>query len=893
MARQGQAHPVPTTVRRAKKPTFYLGSQSDDNAGSGGAIRARSNSSTSRAGSCLSNELSDSASEAGGSVSVASDSPPASSLPNAARRRRRASSNLNPHHPPPSASALLAGRRPRAQQLDAVPQGLPHDASPSPPETRRPSRDRVAPVHRRVSPFLRPPVSRGHTPSRTRTHPHTVLTTQTFCLQASSSSTKVDEQDDGEWVSDENADSSADEQQQRRPSTGAEEHPRVVVQADEHQSDEDEDDEEDDEEEDDDSSGWGSEYSTESDLSGPRTSSGANRQRDGSSLFVKRPPSDASLVRNASTGPGLLSQMFHPESSSTSLSNVHDSPSSSRVSEGLKAPPAQAAVQQQGENAPKPHLTRPSAPRAATTSAGKHALYRAAPEGTELESSSEEEDDDASGAQQNGKAEANGSSSRRTSADAADESEYTSKAEAALARLQQQQTSRQQERRQQQQYPTHHVAGAVGRPLPPLHQQSAPDVPTMAQPQTPRTTRRAMLATELSESLRRNLLWERQTRNKVFGGPPRPPAAATAVNSQQQVQQAQLAAQQQQQQRQQQQQQQQQQAAAGAAAGGGAAAKAASSGGSSRRSEERPESAGSSNGQAAHTTHGFSGQTLGAEPGSGSSGGTAPPPGPGRSKSLLSPLSALNLSSTGSNTSLSSQQQQQGNSNSNNSSTITRNGQSLTHLPRAGASSSQLSQSSDKQRSNHHHHHHHSHHRHHSREKKPAKSSLMQPHRGSTEHLSALALSSLPRRHTTGAGLNKLGGPNAGNVPSGKGPTGAAGAGGAGAGGLTAQHAQRGSSANLAKYGYYHGGVGADDSDSSSASLSSSSSCDSDSDTGGGGSGGNGHEDASRQYYEPGRPNDNGSGVSTASNAHGSGLRRNQSGIQKESVVSHLHTHGW
>jgi hypothetical protein len=36
-------------------------------------------------------------------------------------------------------------------------------------------------------------------------------------------------------------------------------------------------------------------------------------------------------------------------------------------------------------------------------------------------------------------------------------------------------------------------------------------------PRTPRTTRRVMLSTELSESLRRNLLWERQSRNRLMG----------------------------------------------------------------------------------------------------------------------------------------------------------------------------------------------------------------------------------------------------------------------------------------------------------------------------------------------------------------------------------------
>jgi len=45
------------------------------------------------------------------------------------------------------------------------------------------------------------------------------------------------------------------------------------------------------------------------------------------------------------------------------------------------------------------------------------------------------------------------------------------------------------------------------------------NLPAPAPPMTPRTTRRQMLSTELSESLRRNLLWERQvSRNNLTGG---------------------------------------------------------------------------------------------------------------------------------------------------------------------------------------------------------------------------------------------------------------------------------------------------------------------------------------------------------------------------------------
>lgn len=47
------------------------------------------------------------------------------------------------------------------------------------------------------------------------------------------------------------------------------------------------------------------------------------------------------------------------------------------------------------------------------------------------------------------------------------------------------------------------------------------NLPAPAPPMTPRTTRRHMLSTELSESLRRNLLWERQVSRKNAIGPRR------------------------------------------------------------------------------------------------------------------------------------------------------------------------------------------------------------------------------------------------------------------------------------------------------------------------------------------------------------------------------------
>ena len=52
------------------------------------------------------------------------------------------------------------------------------------------------------------------------------------------------------------------------------------------------------------------------------------------------------------------------------------------------------------------------------------------------------------------------------------------------------------------------------------------NLPAPAPPSTPRTTRRQMLSTELSESLRRNLLWERQVSKNVLVGPRRQSSSA-------------------------------------------------------------------------------------------------------------------------------------------------------------------------------------------------------------------------------------------------------------------------------------------------------------------------------------------------------------------------------
>lgn len=59
-----------------------------------------------------------------------------------------------------------------------------------------------------------------------------------------------------------------------------------------------------------------------------------------------------------------------------------------------------------------------------------------------------------------------------------------------------------------------HLTSVTSAPIPVGHPYN---LPAPSAPSTPRTTRRQMLATELSESLRRNLLWERQVSKNVMG----------------------------------------------------------------------------------------------------------------------------------------------------------------------------------------------------------------------------------------------------------------------------------------------------------------------------------------------------------------------------------------
>ncbi|KPV76476.1 uncharacterized protein RHOBADRAFT_52479 [Rhodotorula graminis WP1] len=248
----------------------------------------------------------------------------------------------------------------------------------------------------------------------------------------------------------------------------------------------------DDDDEEDGSSGWGSEYSTDSDIArnsaakAPGGGRNGGAQRDGfdtATLFAKR-PADA-LQRTASTAtmgapgeltrrpPGLLSQLFHPEDYMEEVNRL-PTPTEGGMRRPHKSMSALPTMSQLRPSKSTSGLeARPAPPRTKSFLKGK-------PEHVELESSSEEEDGDEAAPRP-----AAGSASHSSEyEDVDDDAEAKAAAAAALAR----------------------------------RQRELEEATIAAPPQTPRTTRRAMLATELSESLRRNLLWERQMRNRVMGG---------------------------------------------------------------------------------------------------------------------------------------------------------------------------------------------------------------------------------------------------------------------------------------------------------------------------------------------------------------------------------------
>ncbi|BGP23156.1 DUF1752 family protein [Rhodotorula toruloides] len=244
------------------------------------------------------------------------------------------------------------------------------------------------------------------------------------------------------------------------------------------------------EDDDDDSSGWGSEYSTESDIARNSASNARAGGTDSSNLFAKQRTASTATLSGANTGgpgeltrrpPGLLSQLFHPDQFIDDSDRTH-----SAVDLMRRNHKSMSALPTMGKLHPS-KSTGLIDGRLALNGRNKSFL-KGKPEHVELESSSDEGEGAAAGYGGRGVVAEGGEDEESSEYEDVDaDAEAKAAAAAALARRQRE-----------------------------LEEVVAP-------PQTPRTTRRAMLATELSESLRRNLLWERQTRNRIMGGMPRRP----------------------------------------------------------------------------------------------------------------------------------------------------------------------------------------------------------------------------------------------------------------------------------------------------------------------------------------------------------------------------------
>src|SRR5258708_3282399 len=215
----------------------------------------------------------------------------------------------------------------------------------------------------------------------------------------------------------------------------------------------------------------------------------AQRQRE---LFVKQPKrSYSNLGRTQS---GLLSQLLNPDPNmfppklTYRVASTHDVTRTTGIPPSLTSGKSSAAL-------PLAAQVTAQAPMVPPATSSNHGGYRpkGRPQGEELEDESDSPDDpddtiqvSYSLAQQRLAALAGAKPSRRRAS--ANQVPTTTQSSAMTA--------------------TRPILPTVATaPIPLNHPWN---LPAPAPPTTPRTTRRQMLATELSESLRRNLLWERQ-----------------------------------------------------------------------------------------------------------------------------------------------------------------------------------------------------------------------------------------------------------------------------------------------------------------------------------------------------------------------------------------------
>lgn len=250
----------------------------------------------------------------------------------------------------------------------------------------------------------------------------------------------------------------------------------------------------------------------------------AQRQRD---MFAKVPKRSYSNLNNR-TQSGLLSQLLNPDPAIFPPSHPYRQSISTQDMTQLgrqhgRLPPPQYATSRSSTAMPlAAQMTPMHAQAPPTNGASSSNAYRpkGRPQGQELEETDTEEEASENRVQLSTSlahqklAELAGPSRRRASAQAA------IPASAAQPRV----------------AARHHLPSVTSAPIPLTHPYN---LPAPEAPMTPRTTRRQMLATELSESLRRNLLWERQVskvnmlggarRGGVLGGRLQPLTVANAT----------------------------------------------------------------------------------------------------------------------------------------------------------------------------------------------------------------------------------------------------------------------------------------------------------------------------------------------------------------------------
>ena len=232
----------------------------------------------------------------------------------------------------------------------------------------------------------------------------------------------------------------------------------------------------------------------------------AQRQRD---LFAKVPKrSYSSLNRTKS---GLLSQLLNPDPNIFPPNHPYRTYSSQDVTQlgkhSGRLPPTNHMTSRSSAAVPLATQITPLTAQVSPSN-GVSQPYRpkGRPEGAEMESDSEDDQENGiqvsrSLAQQ--KLAALAGPSRRRSVDQAQQQQLP-------PQLPQRHTLRAQTSISQMPAVDQRTAGITAMATVPIPLGHPYNLPAPAPPMTPRTTRRQMLATELSESLRRNLLWERQ-----------------------------------------------------------------------------------------------------------------------------------------------------------------------------------------------------------------------------------------------------------------------------------------------------------------------------------------------------------------------------------------------